>query len=192
MYLQKKEHLLGYLTAKNRGPRPNHLVDMSSMFTILCLWAISMVKYSTCQTSEWVLFSFLCRNCIIYYYHFHFRWKSEGKIVFILNILKWQQLDDVLNDKKCFILNVGYFAPLPFPDIKLSSDLNSLFHLNVGTLGINSPNKCSIVVIGGKYLEKVDEVMRMVDKITDDIAWMPSAVFLMAKKRGQVAVLQIT
>ena len=58
-------------------------------------------------------------------------------------------------------------------------------HVNVGTFGLNSPNKCSIVVIGGKYLEKVDEVMRMVDKITEDIAWMPSAVFLMAEKPGQ-------
>ena len=58
-------------------------------------------------------------------------------------------------------------------------------HLNVGTFGNNSPNKCSIVVIGGKYLEQVDEVMRMVDKITEDIAWMPSAVFLMAEKPGQ-------
>ena len=27
--------------------------------------------------------------------------------------------------------------------------------------------------------------MRMVDKIKEDIAWMPSAVFLMAKKPGQ-------
>ena len=41
------------------------------------------------------------------------------------------------------------------------------------------------MVIGGKYLEQVDEVMRMVDKITEDIAWMPSAVFLMAEKPGQ-------
>ena len=58
-------------------------------------------------------------------------------------------------------------------------------NLNIGSLGLNSPSKCSIVVIGGKYLKKVDEVMRMVDKITEDIAWMPSAVFLMAEKPGQ-------
>ena len=93
-------------------------------------------------------------------------------------------MEDVLNDKRCFILNFGYKAPLPFPDIQISPDLDT-FHLNVGTLGINSPNKCSIVVIGGKYLQQVDEVMRMVDKITEDIAWMPYAVFLMAEKPGQ-------
>merc|ERR1711994_1040117 len=84
----------------------------------------------------------------------------------------------------CFILNFGYNKPSTFPEIHLSPDLDA-FHLNVGTQGLNSPNKCSIVVIGGKYLEQVDEVMRMVDKITENIAWMPSAVFLMAEKPGQ-------
>ena len=63
--------------------------------------------------------------------------------------------------------------------------LDSKLHLNVGSFGMSSPSKCSIVVIGGKYLEQVEEVMRMVDNITEDIAWMPSAVFLMAEKPGQ-------
>ena len=90
---------------------------------------------------------------------------------------------DILQDQKCFIVNFGFKNPLPFPEIKLSADPK--FHLNFGSLGLNSPNKCSIVVIGGKYLEQIDEVMKMVDKITDDIVWMPSAVFLMAEKRGQ-------
>ena len=83
----------------------------------------------------------------------------------------------------CFILNFGYNKPTTFQEIKLVPHLEVI--LNVGSLGLKSPNKCSIVVIGGKYLEKVDEVMRMVDKITEDIAWMPSAVFLMAEKPGQ-------
>ena len=83
----------------------------------------------------------------------------------------------------CFILNFGYNKPSTFPEIKLVPHLGA--NLNVGSLGLNSPSKCSIVVIGGKYLKQVDEVMRMVDKITEDIAWMPSAVFLMAEKPGQ-------
>ena len=91
--------------------------------------------------------------------------------------------EDYLQDQRCFILNFGFKQPLSFPEIKLYPNFE--FQLNVGSLGLNSPNKCSIVVIGGKYPEQVDEVMRMVDKITEDIAWMPSAVFLMAEKPGQ-------
>ena len=84
---------------------------------------------------------------------------------------------DVLNNQRCFIMSFGYHGALPFPYLRMTITT----HLNVGTFGNNSPNICSIVVIGGKYLEQVDEVMRMVDKIP----WMPSAVFLMAEKPGQ-------
>ena len=97
--------------------------------------------------------------------------------------MKWQQGPDVLLHQKCFILNFGHKQSLPYPQIKLS--LESQLHLNVGTFGMNSPSKCFSVVIGGKNLELVDEVMMMVDKITEDIAMMPYAVFLMAEKLDQ-------
>ena len=68
-------------------------------------------------------------------------------------------------------MNFGYKSQISFPVLKFY--LDSDFHLNIGTFGMNSPNKCFIVVIGGKYLEQVDEVMRMVDKITEDICCVP-------------------
>ena len=108
-------------------------------------------------------------------FSFSFRLTHDERFDFIQDILRWVNGADILQDQGCFILNFGYKQPLPFPEIKLSLDPN--FYLNVGTDGLNSPSKCSLVVIGGKYLEQVDEVMRMVDKITEDISWMPSAVF---------------
>ena len=111
------------------------------------------------------------------------RFTEDGRIDFIQSILKWQRGYDIINDQRCLAINFGYKKAMPFPTIELYPTHD--FYLNVGTLGANSPNKCSIVVIGGKYLEQVDKVMRMVNKITEDIAWMPSAVFLMAEKPGQ-------
>ena len=64
---------------------------------------------------------------------------------------------NVLNDQRCFILNYGYSGSFQSPVLRMTTD--SVTHLNVGTLGLNSPNKCSIVVVGGKYLKQVDEVM---------------------------------
>merc|ERR1712155_145169 len=90
---------------------------------------------------------------------------------------------DVLTEQRCFTLNFGYQQPFPFPQLWL--DLKSTLPLNVGSLGNKSPNKCHIVIIAGQYLDKVDEVMRMVDRITEDIQWMPLAVFLMTEKPGQ-------
>ena len=103
---------------------------------------------------------------------------NDEKIDFIQNVIKWQEGFDVLNDKGYF--NLNFDSKLhSIPGLKLSLDSDT--HLNVGTLGLNSPSKYSIVVIGDKYLEQVDKVMGIVDKI----AWMPYAVFLMAEKPGQ-------
>merc|ERR1711971_662472 len=47
-----------------------------------------------------------------------------------------------------------------------------------GTHGMDVPNACSIVIIAGKYLDKVDRVMSQVDRITEDIDHMPVAAFI--------------
>ena len=44
---------------------------------------------------------------------------------------------------------------------------------------MNCPNDCSFVIIAGKYLNMVDDVMKKVDQITEDIAHMPEVVFLL-------------
>ena len=84
--------------------------------------------------------------------------------------------------QSCLIFNFGHKETFSYSEIKLS--LGPKLHLNIGTDGLNFLGKCSIVVIGGKYLQQVDEVMRMVDKITEDLDWMPYAVFLMVEKPG--------
>ena len=60
-----------------------------------------------------------------------------------------------------------------------------VFPFNIGTYGSKSPSKCSIVLIGGKYLNNVDQVMGFVGMIAEDIEMMPYAVFLMTEKPGQ-------
>ena len=108
---------------------------------------------------------------------------KNGNFLLVENLLKWQQGSDVLNNQGCFIINFGYKNPLPFPELKVATSTE--YHLNVGTFGTNAPSKCFIVVVGGNYLNLVDHILRIVDKITEDIAWMPYAVFLMAEKPGQ-------
>ena len=109
---------------------------------------------------------------------------------FIENILRWQRRYDVLSHDRCLIMKFGHLQPFTHPSLQLT--LEPGYQLNVGTLGSYSPSKCSIVVIGGKYLEQVDEVMRMVDKITEDLDWMPYAVFLMAEKPGQAIKINVS
>ena len=88
----------------------------------------------------------------------------------------------MLSEERCFILNFGHESNVPFPQIKVSPDHDLL---TISGLVSRYPNKCSIAIVGHKYLDQVDHIMMVVDKITDDIEWMPYAVFLMAEKPGQ-------
>ena len=103
----------------------------------------------------------LFKNFVVYFVNqntFH-RFTDDQRSDFMHNVLTWMNGKEDFHDQRCFALNFGFKRPLPFPEIKLSPD--PYFHLNVGTHGSKSPSKCSIVVIGGKYLEQVDEVMRI-------------------------------
>ena len=110
---------------------------------------------------------------------------NNEKTDLIIQLFDWQKAYDRHCENKCFLLNFGYKKHLPFPQIEMSLDQDSVDFVNIGNYGNIFSNECSFVVIGGKYLNKTDEVMRMVDQITDDIIWMPSAVFLMKEKPGQ-------
>ena len=74
---------------------------------------------------------------------------------------------NLLKDQRCFIMNYGFSGSFQSPYLRMTTTESATHnknienhthanthHLNVGTFGNNSPNKCSIVVIGGKYLEK--------------------------------------
>ena len=105
---------------------------------------------------------------------------NSQKINVIKLLLEWQKALHVFNDKRCLLLNFGYKNNSPLPQMKMSLDKDSKDHLNIVTHANNFPNKCFIVVIGGKYLDKVDDVMEM-----ENISLVLSAVFLMAEKPGQ-------
>ena len=88
-------------------------------------------------------------------------------------ILDWKVTQYKLQFDGCFSLNFGYhdhnliipqFAMTPESDIELNFD---------------SPIGCLFVMIGGKYLNRVGDVMDKVNAITHDVGGVrPLAVFL--------------
>ena len=46
---------------------------------------------------------------------------------------------------------------------------------------INFPNNCFIVIVGGKYLNMIGDVMEKVDNVTLDVGGRPLAVFLISQ-----------
>ena len=43
---------------------------------------------------------------------------------------------------------------------------------------MDAPNGCSIVLIAGKNLERVDDIMQKMDDIAEQMAFIPVAAFL--------------
>ena len=114
--------------------------------------------------------------------------------------------------ESCFVLNFGYLDELPYPSItvdmnhikifkRLASETPARANFIVpGTRsmhsdnpdmekitkgwGMNLPSSCSIVIISGKYLEIIDNVMLIVDAIAEDIDHVPLATFLISNSEN--------
>ena len=56
-------------------------------------------------------------------------------------------------------------------------------------LGMQFSRGCSSVIIAGKFLGKVNEVMRKVDNITEDMEFIPSVVFILLEEENQNIVI---
>ena len=111
--------------------------------------------------------------------------------------------------KSCFVLNFGYLDDLPYPSITVDMNHIKIFkrlasgtparanfivpgtrnmysdhpymeEIKKGEWGMNLPSSCSIVVISGKYLEIIDDVMLIVDAIAEDMDYVPLATFLIS------------
>ena len=94
-------------------------------------------------------------------------------------VIKWID-DDIKDLSSCFAINFGYAEELPFPQLTVEIDDDRTW--NTGTHGMNFPNDCSFVVIAGKYLNMVDDVMKKVDQIAEDINKIPTVAFIILNK----------
>ena len=83
----------------------------------------------------------------------------------------------------CIFYNFGYEKPTPFAQI--SFDLESEISFSLKVKGIGAPNTCSLVLIAGKYLDKLDEVMEKVDQIVKSTESVPIAVYLFKAYKDQ-------
>ena len=76
----------------------------------------------------------------------------------------------------CISLNFDYFENnLPLPQLAMSPEYNM-------KLNFDLPIGCLIVMIGGKYLKSVGNVMEKVNSVTNDLGGRkPLAVFLISR-----------
>ena len=84
---------------------------------------------------------------------------------------------------QCFSLNFDYH------DINLSIPQLAMTPESKMKLNYDSPIGCLIVMIGGKYLDRVGDVMEKVNSVSNDIGGIrPFAVFLNGDNKKNVLI----
>ena len=107
---------------------------------------------------------------------------NRRRLEFIGRFLTWTRGSNVLETSLCLVLNFGWTHDIPFAQLKLSEDSTVSEKLFWRTGPFRSPNSCSVVFIGSKYLDKVSKVMAVVDGVSEYMQMMPFAIFLDTEK----------
>ena len=101
-------------------------------------------------------------------------------------ILDWKLSPNILQFNGCFSLNFGYHETnLYIPQLAMTpdSDIN---------LNFDSPMGCLIVMIGGKYLNRVGDVMEKVNNVTNAVGGVkPLAVFLISNRYNEDVFIDV-
>ena len=92
------------------------------------------------------------------------------------SITKWKTGHDMVETQSCFALNFGYNGMIPFPT--LSVDV----HPNLEQYGFERYYKCFYVIVGGQYVYDMENVMDVVEDVSDQFHGIrPIALFVMGK-----------
>ena len=81
------------------------------------------------------------------------------------------------SQSSCLSLNFGiYNKELEMQQISLTPESN--ISLNFNSDSMNTAISCFIVLLGGKYLNNIKDVMTKVDSIKQDVGIRPQAIFI--------------
>ena len=100
--------------------------------------------------------------------------------------MDWKVGESLLNFDNCFSLNFGYMDKvIHIPQNHINPESNK-------KMNFDSPIGCLIVMIGGKYLNRVGDVMKKVNSVTNDIGGVrPLAVFLMSDNFKENIIIDV-
>ena len=74
------------------------------------------------------------------------------------------------------VVFLSFQTELPYPQISLTSQ--SPIHLDLGTHGMNAPNKCSVVLVTGSALTQFQEVKKTVESLVEQMVNIPYAMII--------------
>ena len=78
--------------------------------------------------------------------------------------LAYQPNIDFLSSQNCFALNYQWPYQITLPSLTLS--LSAKNDVGIQQLRKSTPSGCFVVLVGGKFVKRMDSIVRMVDYIT--------------------------
>ena len=83
-------------------------------------------------------------------------------------ISKWILGFDVFKNQNCYILNFGWSLEISIPMFLFNEnvDIDTVY---TETMRVSSPSNCFIVLIGGKFSSKVDEIISKVEFMSSEL-----------------------
>ena len=112
-----------------------------------------------------------------------FRMSEKDEHQFMTDYLTWLKGSKV-NPESLHVYNFGYKRSLPLPSLPLTPESELKFNLQ--STGMKTPSRWSIVVIGEKYIDRFDEIMKVVDRIHEDTQGLPLAIFVQTEKEIEI------
>ena len=82
---------------------------------------------------------------------------------------------DLIVDQNCFAVNFGWPEQLTVPFITMSLDLDQQIDEEVFRSTV--PSGCFIVLVGGKFISRLDDVVWKVEQVSKKFAITPSVYF---------------
>lgn len=99
----------------------------------------------------------------------------EEDVEFIRYASRWRKGQEFAMED-CLFYNFGYVREFPYSMISLT--LEEDLDIVINTHGMEVSTGCSIVLIAGKYVQQIDQVMKRIDEIVDSVQFVPLATFI--------------
>ena len=102
--------------------------------------------------------------------------KSSISLVFIPRLpevnqlgglMKWITGFDSVNGQNCMILNFGWLAENSLPQLVTNIDNDEVFDVEI--VRRSSHSNCFLVFIGGKYVNRVNDIALKVEKVSNEL-----------------------
>ena len=84
-----------------------------------------------------------------------------------VNTLAYSPNIDHVRAQNCFVLNFGWPVEISLPSISVS--LNSKLTVDIEVIRKTAPSNCFIVLVGGRFLARMDLIVRKVEVITSQL-----------------------